>query len=209
MKSKMKDRRSASCVMWTTTPRNDITLGDVHPSKLICILPGYSFRLFQYSCFDLRTKTYPKNFPHMDLGDGMDFPDIPWNCRPWWCFDLCIQHLENTLEGLIFNDSEWTMTFNNPKRNQISQFGLAVRGPMCVLCDTFCVFDHLTLAGFDVPEKVGCRVLLAFPREDNRRISVTEHEAQYKGKKSTHARQLNWYLISPFSSIITGGLKCL
>lgn len=63
------------------------------------------------------------------------------------------------------------MAFNNPKGNEKSKFGFAVGRPGCVLGDTLCVLDHLTLTGLDVPDEVSRRILLAFPCEGDRRVS--------------------------------------
>jgi len=126
----------------------------------------------------------------------MDLLDIPWNCCLRWRFDLSIQHLEDALEGGIFNDGEWTMALNNPKGNQVSKFGLAVGRPMCILCNTFWVFDHLTFTRLDVAEEVGRGILLAFPREDDGGVSKLQNVRLGVREKNVHSRLANELILN-------------
>ena len=129
--------------------------------------------------------------------------------RNRWCFNLCIQHLEDPLEGDVSNDWKWLMALEHPKWDKVSQYSLAVWGHMCIMGNTLWFIDDLTLARFDMTEKIGCGILLMFLGENNRRISVGFWIWVLGQKRVTYVWQINWYLISSFSSIVVGGLKCL
>ena len=55
-----------------------------------------------------------ENLPDIDFGNAVDFLGIPGNCCCGWGFNLCIKHLEDTLQWLIIDDSERSVAFENP-----------------------------------------------------------------------------------------------
>jgi len=193
----MKEWSCASCIMWTTMPRNDITLGDVHPSKPRCSFPGYFFRVFQYSCFNLggkRKQTW-RTFPTHSL-------ETPWisliSCEivasdgdSTFPYSILKMHWRG-----IFDDGEWMMALNNPKGNEVLKFGLAVGRPMCVLCNAFWVFNHLTFTWLDMTEEVGCGILLAFLREDDGRVSKLQNVRLSVREKNGHAHLANKLILN-------------
>ena len=216
MKSKIKDRSLPWGAIWASTPRNENTLGEVHPSKLMWIRPGYSCNLKNY--VDNERKWYEtretnlKKFSYMDFRNAMNLLYVPRNCCFWGGFYLCIQHFEDALEWWIFNDGEWSMALKDPTWDEVSKFGFIVCGSVCVDSNALGWIDNLALARLDVANKIGRGIFLASASQNDWGVSIHDswdRMSRNKWNADTYVRQANWYFTTLFSTIITGALKWL
>jgi hypothetical protein len=77
------------------------------------------------------------------------------------------------LKWRIVDDREGSMALEYPARDEVPKFSLVVRGSLCIAGDTLRWIDDLALTGFDVADKVCCRIFFAFTSKDYRRVSST------------------------------------
>jgi len=144
MKSKMKLCTCRSITICMRTPRKDMTLGEVHPSKLMWMRPGYAWCTVNKDSRIDPISTDPKNLADIDTGYTMNFLDITRDRGGRWNFDTGIQHLKHFLEWRVFNYQERTMASSNPANNQISEFCFVVWWSMSKGID--CLFIGCTLS---------------------------------------------------------------
>ena len=168
MKSKRNNWSRPSRAVWTTTPRNEMTFGDVQPSNPMCMRPGY--------CFKERAKLVALDFGNEMRGTNlkylpnMDFLDISWSRCGWWCFDFCIEHFEDTLKQCIIDDRKWSMAFKNPAWDEISKFGPIVCRSLGVVRDALRGILNLAFAGFDMADEVHSWIFFTSTGEDDRGV---------------------------------------
>ncbi len=127
----------------TTIPRNDMTFGDVQPSKATWMTLACPCRYAATSASGLREHKSLLDVP----ADGLGRRDVY----------LGIEHLEHCLERRVVNDSERAVAGRDPGGGEVPELRLIVGGPGGIRGDRGLVGRWLRVADFDMVLQVAGR----------------------------------------------------